>query len=231
MALTDSSDKPAITVGGGTIDGIAVTGPGGTVQNNGGTITGGTASDANVQINSISAPNTSGWNSYSSLLTSLLNGTTYSPLVTAGKYYNTGDLSLSSQNVMGIFGNVTLYVTGNFSISGQASIYIAPNSSLTLYVGGPTITVAGNGIVNATQNAANLTVYGLTTCTNVQMAGNGAFYGQIDAPQSTLTVTGNGDMFGAFTAGAIQLKGNGAVHYDQALAAFTGFVMASWNEL
>lgn len=229
MALTDSSAAGAIDMQNGTIYGTAVTGPGGTVTG-GGTITGGVSHDANVQIDDSSLP--------SALLTGLppavnqmINSQAYAYYLSSGDYLLPGDLSVQNKEVVGVSGNVRLYVTGNVSISGQASFSIPAGSSLTMYVGGSSINIGGGGFVNQSLTAANVTIYGLTTCTGITFTGGSSFFGVVDAPEAALDFQGSVDYYGSFTANTIKVSGMASIHYDQALGASQPLVVLSWNEI
>ncbi len=248
IALTDSTNYGAINLTGSSlIYGLAVTGPSGTVTwsgtsavgssnwdstSGGGVQTGWSANDANVQINSNSPPNTSGWFTSapsSGLLGSLLT-TNYTYPFNNANYYISGNLALTGIQTMGVTGNVQIYVTGNFSIANSAYVYIAPNSSLVMYVGG-TVSVGGAGVVNANNLASTMTIYGLTTCTSATFANSGAFFGTVNTPNAAVSVTGAGGVYGQITGSSITIQNSGAVHFDQALGLNAGIVAASWNEL
>jgi hypothetical protein len=50
------------------------------------------------------------------------------------------------------------------------------------------------------------------------MAGNGNFYGVIQAPNNMVTLGGNGEFFGALVADNFSFNGsNSIVHYDDAV--------------
>ena len=131
---------------------------------------------------------------------------------------------------MTVIGNVTLYVVGKVSISGQASLKILPGGSLTLYCGGD-VSVTGGGIVNATGLPSNLSIIGLPTCLDIKMSGNGDFFGTINAPQASVTLGGGINVYGAVIANTFTAGGNGSLHYDNALAKKGDLMVLSWVEL
>jgi hypothetical protein len=242
LALTDSFSTNAIDVTSGHIYGMAVTGPGGTVAtsstaaigdanwntNHTGIEPGWSANDANVQINDNSAPSTSGW--VTSIFPGVISSTNYTYYLGTGNYYISGSFHIRNGQSVGVSGNATLYVSGNFSVRGSGYIYLAPGSALTLYVGG-TNSIAGVGIVNETSYAANLTIYGLPTCSTVTYSGSAAFIGTVNAPEGAFTFSGGAGAYGSFIAASILISGSGGIHYDQALGAGRSLVAVSWNEL
>lgn len=245
QATSNANVSGAISLSGGSgIYGDASTGPKGTITAGGnakigdmGWMSGGsngieaghTANDANVDFPPVQAPSTSG---IFTPTPGVLNGTNYTYLLTSGKYYTPLPISMTSHQVMAVSGDVTLYVDSDFSIVGQAYIYIYPGSTLKLYVSG-TFNVAGGGILNGTQDASKLSVYGLNAeTTDWKYAGNSAFVGTVYAPNANLTFTGTSGASGAFTANNITFNGSAGVHYDENLAgARKGYLVTSWNEL
>lgn len=243
---TSNADVPgAISLSGGSgIYGDASTRPSGTIAAAGsakigdldwmngsstGIEAGHTANDANVDFPPVQAPSTSGI--FTPTL-GILNGTNYTYLLTSGKYYTPLPIALANSQVMAVSGDVTLYVDSDFYVAGQAYIYIYPGSSLKLYVSG-TFNVAGGGIINGTQDASKLSVYGLNTWSkDWAYAGNSAFVGTVYAPNANFTFTGTSGASGAFTANNIVFNGSAGVHYDENLAgARKGYLVTSWNEL
>jgi hypothetical protein len=234
---TDSTASPAVSLGGGTVYGTVTTGPGGTIS--GGTVgdaawiashsgiePGWTNDNMNVSFPSNSPP--SGAASFSTLPAATTVGG-----ITA-IYLPTGSYSASSFSSSGtpviITGNVTFLDTGTFSISGQGYVQIMPGASFTMYAGG-SVNVAGNGVINGTGFAGNFNVLGLAGSTSMQFAGNADFNATVYAPQADITITGNGEAYGAVIAKSAILNGNATFHYDKALALIGGLVATSWIEL
>jgi len=143
--------------------------------------------------------------------------------------------------------NVVLYVTSSINVSGGTpkkgyappEIYIAPGASLTLYMGGATTAISGNGVVNSTGQAKNFAYYGLPSNTTINLTGNGAFFGTIYAPEATFNLKGSGntsidDFTGASVTKSTNMTGNFNFHYDESLASLTtigGYDPISWQEL
>jgi len=149
-------------------------------------------------------------------------------------------IALSGNATLTIYGDVTLVLlagpgTTAVSVVGKASIVIAANSSLTLYVEGD-MKVAGNGIANNNTQASTCQIYGTNTTTSgqaVEIAGNGALTCVFFGPNADLTLNGNGDIMGAFVGRTIKLTGNAAFHFDEALGYLGNaqFGMVKWREL
>jgi hypothetical protein len=255
LLLSNSTNSAAISLGTATIYGSVDTGPGVTTgnkatvkdsgaavgdaafdaipQNAGKIETGHYNDDANVQINDVQAPFAfgTGYNPVGGTN----NGTNYTYILGTGNY-NLGALALASGQGVLVDGNAVLYVNANVSISSTGFIYIAPGATLQLYIGGVgkfanVSSISGQAIVNP-RTASQMMIYGLPGCTQINYSGNGNYVGQIDAPEATVQVTGNGSLVGAFTVNNFSLGGNGGLHYDMALAKIGsgGYVVFSWNE-
>jgi hypothetical protein len=248
IAETLSTSSAAIYLGpkgSGHIYGQAITGPGGTVSVTGGGAgvgptsstgvqSGWTNNNANFQMTDIGVPNTTNGSWFTSMpsagaIKPVTNQYTY--LFRDGNYYINGSINLSGgTTTMGVSGNVVLYLTGSFTIANSAYVYIAPNSSLTLYLGG-NFTNSGAGTINANGSTSAFTLYGLSTCTDIELNNGTAFVGTINAPEAAVNVTGNGGMYGQVFGNTISISGSGSVHYDQALAGLQFFNAYAWNEL
>lgn len=146
--------------------------------------------------------------------------------------YRLPSISISGNAIGNISGDVTLYVTGNTSISGNGRLNILPGGSLTIYVSG-TVSISGNGITNITALPENLIIYGTSTCTNVSISGNGDIYGAIHAPAADVSVTGNGNIYGSMIGSTMTISGNGNIHYDEALqnvGTSSDLKLLSWKQ-
>ncbi len=246
---TNSGLVNSLNVGNADIRGRVATGPGGSVSigpngvvgskawhesGQSGIQAGWSSDDMNVSFPDVAVPFTSGFSPQAGV--SIL-GTNYTYYASSGNYVMP-NLSLSAQNRMLIQGHVSLYVTNNVSVSGQASIIIAPGGSLKLYVGGPTASIAGNGIANLSGQASAFAYFGLPGNTSLSFSGNAAFTGVVYAPNAAFSLNGGGnntiDFIGASVTQAVTMNGHFNFHYDEALQKSEwgrGFVVTSWNEL
>src|SRR5262249_26783930 len=157
--------------------------------------------DANVQFNPAPLPPfsygggifpTSGSYNYS--------GNTYQYQLGSG-FYNMATFS----STMVVTGHATFWVK-SVSMSGGATIYIAPGVSLVIYLDGPG-SFKGNGIANTTGYAGSCQIYGSTNCTSITIGGNNGYTGTIYAPEADLSIGGGGDVTGAITANTITMTG------------------------
>ena len=134
-----------------------------------------------------------------------------------------------------VTGQATLYVTGEFIMQGGASLTIAKNASLSLYVGG------ANTILTTVNNAGtcrNFSYFGLPGNTAVTLTGNDLFLGSIYAPNANLSMSGGGkntlDYQGACAVKTIWMNGHFNFHFDEDLrrtGPVRGYQVASWREI
>ena len=155
------------------------------------------------------------------------------------KTFTAGTYELPSINLSGnadvhIMGDVTFCVAGNVSTSGNANLVIDPGASLTMYLSG-TMSLSGNGITNAGQGPEDLLIYGTATSSSITISGNGAMYGAIYAPEADISITGNGALYGAVIGETITDTGNGDIHFDECLLSSTtvptpsSFAISNWH--
>jgi hypothetical protein len=152
-----------------------------------------------------------------------------------GGFYISGDLIMQGTNTMLVSGYTTLYVSGNVSMSGHATINIAPGAQLKLYVGGAN---ASFNQVNTTGNCSTFQYYGLPSNLSLNWSGNNAYVGSVYAPQAQFTCGGGGstdnDYQGSCIVRALKLNGHFGFHYDENLkrnGPISRFTINTWQEL
>ncbi len=142
-------------------------------------------------------------------------------------------------------GHVVMYVDGDVDIKGM--IKLKKNASIEIHVTGD-FKISGNSssIVNPTSDPTSLIIYGLgkddpaTTTDETPefvLAGNGAFYGAVYAPNTSVELGGSGtsgEMFGAVVAETISFGGGYQFHYDEDLIGYESKLakkVTKWAEL
>lgn len=249
--VTDYSIINSLSVGNAKIKGQAKTGPNGTLSigPNGSVgdkswVEGGTkgvqpghfADDMNVLFPPVTLPSTT-WYSVSYYSSGTTIGTnTYNWVINGSGDYYISDLS-KSLYVAGT--NVRLYIISKLALAGvNDRIYVAPGTTLKMYVGCSTASIAGNGVVNAAGNANNFYYFGLSSNTKLSYSGNGQFTGAVYAPQADFTLGGGGnntyDFVGASVSKTVKMNGHFNFHYDEALrnnGMGRGYIPTSWQEM
>jgi Tfp pilus assembly protein PilX len=237
---TISSLTPAIITGSGKIYGSAATGPGGTVTGNvgdglwhllgGGLQPGHVSDDFNMAITDVELPKP--WApSYTPTKNVTVDGVTYEHVLNGGDWQFDGDTSPASSGWL-IQGNVRIFFNGNFKMTaGGASIRLATNSTLEIYMGGE-MDVQGTCVVNPAGRPNNCAIYGLPACKSIVYKGDSAAFARIYAPQAYVEIAGTSDFFGSVVADTLKFSGTCALHYDEALNnGIPQFRVISWEEL
>jgi len=249
---TDSGLVNSVSVGNANIYGEVHTGPSGSVSigsngsvgdlawqtgGNSGIEPGFDKNDMNVTFPDVSAPVVGAFPPAGGNV----GGTSYAYVLSGGSY-QMSSFSLSGQSQVLVTGPSVLWVTGDVSMSGQASITIAPGGSLVMYVGtasgsGNSASLGGGGVINNAGNAANFQFYGLPSLTSLSMSGNGTFTGTIYAPEADLTLNGGGsgnqDFSGASVTKTVTLNGHFSFHFDENLMRIgpsRGWLATNWQE-
>lgn len=104
------------------------------------------------------------------------------------------------------------YYFNNFTLTGQATINTS--GPTTIYVTGDMNTAGGN-MVNSSQTPSNLKL--LMTEGTARILGNSEMYGVLYAPDTDVTITGTGDLFGSVVGRNLTMTGTGDAHYDESL--------------
>ncbi len=161
---------------------------------------------------------------------SAARATVIPPVVIPGHAVASGALNVSGNTVQTLAGGTyrftSLSITGNGKVvfTGSAEVYVTGN-----------VSISGNGFGTASNLPPNLKIY-VEGSRTVSLTGNGAFYGAIVAPDSSVQISGNGKLLGAVVGNSITVSGNGDIHYDKALAGAgssptTGDQLMSWLEI
>jgi hypothetical protein len=95
-------------------------------------------------------------------------------------------------------------------------------------VGGSTANLAGT--YDKSDIPAQFIVYGLPTCTSIDVNGIAAV---VYAPSAKLNLNGNSQFYGASVSKSVRMNGTTDYHYDENLTNFKsrGFVISSWTEI
>jgi hypothetical protein len=114
----------------------------------------------------------------------------------AGTYY-VNNITLGPNATMNMLGAVTIYAYGNVSIKGQVNTLsnVPGNLNLTM-------------VPNPSTGAAPGTV---------DLGSSGATYANVYAPQSAITMSGNGAIYGRVIGKSIYATGSADIYYDLSL--------------
>ena len=119
-------------------------------------------------------------------------------------------------------GPVMIYLTGKLTAEGNTTVGVPSNPTTMLFQVAPT----GEARLEGGQNPDNPNITGDTK-----------FYGALYAPETTITISGNAQVYGSVIARTVKVTGHAVIHYDEALKARTDITntfttsKAAWREL
>ena len=123
-------------------------------------------------------------------------------------------------------------------MNGNDVMKIKPGGSITNWVGGTSVSIGGNGIVNQTGYAQNYLLLAALSVTSLTFNGNGTFTGILVAPNADAALNGagynNNDFIGSLMANSVRMNGHFSFHYDEALGRLPSngrFLISSWDEV
>jgi hypothetical protein len=127
-------------------------------------------------------------------------------------YTDLGDVTMSSgtQHIPGgtyVINNLNLSGTANIIWDGPVKLYIKSSYSVTQNV---SISTYGN-------RAINRQLYFLPTCATATWSGTNVCVGDLYAPDTAFTISGNVEKFGRVIAKSITNNSTKGMHYDQSL--------------
>jgi hypothetical protein len=170
-------------------------------------LTGSSKLDGNVYYGSGSAPT----GDIGGTIENLEQPLNYPPPTLPANYTSHGAVNLKG-------GQTLTLTTGNhyfmsLSMGGKSSLKVTGPAKV--YVQGSFMMDGNSAIATAGDKPSNLEIYVLGS--SPVNLGNNNLYASVYAPQSTVTMNGNADLFGAIVAGFIQMNGNNTIHYDETL--------------
>jgi Tfp pilus assembly protein PilX len=174
---------------------------------------------------------------FTSVYANVTSSTTFGTAGATSKILAANLTANNSGDVFTVAGDVTMVVTGNITIKG--SIIVTPGSSLTLYlagdgdIGGNGIVNQTNVPKNVVIYGTDTVVGGQT----IKLHGNGILQAAVYAPNAHIELKGGGavgEMSGSVIGYDIKMTGNYKFHYDEALAELSDgnpWAVGLWREI
>jgi hypothetical protein len=146
---------------------------------------------------------------------------------------------LDSNARVTITADVTLFITGEFSMSSNSQLDIADGIKVTIYLGGSFIQHSNTQINNLSEDPTNLLIMGTDTFNGeMEWNSNSQFWGSVYVPKADVHLNSNADFYGSISGKSFECDSNSKIHYDLALAALeldgtdgTPFIVKSWQEV
>jgi Tfp pilus assembly protein PilX len=232
---TNGTTAGTINLGGNAvIKGDASTGQSGTIVygNGNSAVQGLITHDNEVDLSIISAPPALSGLAASPALNVPTGGTA---TLNIDKKYPS--ITMGNNSTINVSGNVSIYLTAatSFSTGNNIIFNIPSGSKLTVYTDG-TFRFGNNATINnVSQVAGNFKIYSTysTYVSNgVALSNNATTAAAVYAPNTGVTISNNGDFYGAVIGETISLSGssNSKIHFDQALGG-TNPPIKNWKEL
>jgi hypothetical protein len=174
----------------------------------------------------------------SGYVTNGITVTHYDNILVGGNKYQASSLSGSTIVLPGSGSGVTLVLPNGLNMGSGDQVTVQQNASITVYSGGTSCAIGGNGVVNDSGLAQNFILYCAPTVKSFDLNGNGSFTGVFVGPSVDLTLDGGGkdttDFVGSILANSVTLNGHFNIHYDEALGTVPSngrFLATSWDEI
>ncbi len=129
-----------------------------------------------------------------------------------GFYHLLLDGGCKSINVGDPMGSRRVYYMNSCSILGTSVCNVL--GPVDIYIDGP-IDLAGNSLVNNTQNPHNLRIF--STGKLVHFRGDSTFYGSIIAPNADVIFDGTTNFYGVILGKTLTISGDTSIHVDESL--------------
>ncbi len=133
-------------------------------------------------------------------------------------------------------GNIKIYVTGDIRLGNGDEMEIQPNASLIVFLGGNLYIDNSGAVNNLTMDPKKLKIYGLETCTNIDLKNSGVFYGAIYAPEADIHLYNGFNVYGAIVGKSFTQDVNANFFYDMLLREIDAsdigvyMVIKRWSE-
>jgi len=147
---------------------------------------------------------------------------------------------ISNNAKVTITADVTLYISGEFSMQSNSQLEIADGAKVTIYLGGSFVQESNTQINNLSLDATKLQVFGLDSFNgDMEWNSNSDFWGAVYAPRANVIYNSEADFYGSIVGQYLDFNSQATIHYDEALGDLkvsTGsegapFVVKSWQEV
>ncbi|HEA15707.1 MAG TPA: hypothetical protein ENH88_04510 [Pseudoalteromonas prydzensis] len=136
------------------------------------------------------------------------------------KVLKSGGFTLNNGILKVTGGDVTLIVNGNFKMTGDSFIDIAPGSSLTLYIAGKVTMNAAAGAITMKHGLTDtgkpvFSIYsGFSEANGIDISADSDLYAAIYAPKTDVSIVANGGFSGSIRGKTVTASGRGGIHHD-----------------
>lgn len=166
-----------------------------------------------------------------------LGGNSQDTISQSGEYTS---FRLTSNAKVTIAADVTLYITGDFSMQSNTRLEIAEGVTVRLYLGGTFLQSSNTQINNLSKDPTKFVILGTETFDGqMQWNSNSQFWGSIYVPRANVNFNSNADFYGSIVARSVNsIASNARIHYDEALSGLDigapdddcPYIVKSWQQ-
>ncbi len=122
-------------------------------------------------------------------------------------YVRLNKLDIPNKKQLELKEDYVVYVEGKTTLRNKAELKIKSGGSLELYLGGDMEAKNSVGIINDTINTKALKIYGLDSCSSIDLKAKGnVFLGSVYAPNADLRAFSSNELAGAFIGNNFEMK-------------------------
>jgi len=132
--------------------------------------------------------------------------------------YQYDTINIPNGAVLQINHDAVIYVTGKMTLNNASEVIVVGGGKLTLYLGTALEDKNSTGFSNLnSDNASALKIYGLPTCTWIDLKAKSTLAAAVYAPDADVDLYNAGDFIGAITANSFDMKNSGNFYFDTRL--------------
>lgn len=154
----------------------------------------------------------------------------------SGEYTN---FRISNSSTVTIASDVTLYITGEFSMTSNTQLEIAGDANLTVYLGGSFVQESNTQINNLSMDPTSLMLFGTDSFVgDMEWNSNTDFWGAVYVPKANVVYNSSANFYGSVMGKYVDISSQALIHYDEALASLeivpgsmgSFYTVMSWQE-
>ncbi|KPJ68254.1 hypothetical protein AMJ44_06815 [candidate division WOR-1 bacterium DG_54_3] len=166
-----------------------------------------------------------------------LDGGNQDIIIESGEYTS---FRIQNNSKVTIASDVTLYITGELSMTSNTQLEIADGVNVTIYLGGSFVQESNTQINNLSMDPTKFVFLGTDSFNgDMDWNSNSDFWGSVYVPRANVNYNSEADFYGAVSGKFVDICSQATLHYDEALGDLkikTGspgdtFIVKSWHEL
>ncbi len=161
-----------------------------------------------------------------------------------GRYQYGGNLTIPNGAVISIGPDTVnvppqptvIYVPDTMTLGQGTEVVVKAGANLQLYIGKQLVSGNSTGFGNENNTAASLKIFGLPTCTKMDLKTKSNTFATVYAPDADLDLYNSQNFYGAIVADSFEMKNSGNFYFDTRLHQVSiddllaRFVISRWWE-